>query len=284
MSFPQIQDFREECDALAAVLEPLDDEAFAQPTLFKGWTLHDVVAHLHIFNWAADASIQEPERFDRFWTELGQSMAQGRNLRQATDAWLASQAGQGGDRNRAVYLRWREFYPEMCDRLEGVDPKLRVKWAGPPMSARSSITARQMETWAHGQEVWDVLGLERVDTDRIRNVAVLGINTFGWTYRVRGREVPAEVPYVRLDAPSGAVWEWNDPASENRVEGTATEFCQVVTQVRNVADTRLRATGPIATEWMSIAQCFAGAAEPPPAPGTRDRAQERPAWAGPSPH
>jgi hypothetical protein len=28
-------------------------------------------------------------------------------------------------------------------------------------------------------------------------------------------------------------------------------------------------TGPVATQWMSIAQCFAGGAVDPPAPGTR---------------
>ena len=38
------------------------------------------------------------------------------------------------------------------------------------MSARSSISARLMETWAHGQAVYDRLGVVRVDTDRIRNI------------------------------------------------------------------------------------------------------------------
>jgi hypothetical protein len=31
----------------------------------------------------------------------------------------------------------------------------------------------------------------------------------------------------------------------------------------------LRVTGSVATDWMSKAQCFAGAPETPPAPGTR---------------
>jgi uncharacterized protein (TIGR03084 family) len=267
VSFRQVDDFREECAALQEVLDPLDDAAFRTVTLFKGWTFHDVVAHLHLFNQAADASIHRPEEFDRLWADLQRAMASGRTLREATDEWL------GGARNRAAYDLWRDFWPGMCDRLEGVDPRKRVKWAGPPMSVRSSVTARQMETWAHGQEVWDALGLERVDTDRIENIAVLGVNTFGWTYRVRGLEVPPEPPHVRLEAPSGAIWEWNDPAAANRVEGAATELCQVVTQVRNVADTALRATGPIAREWMTIAQCFAGPPEEPPAPGTRHRAR-----------
>ena len=43
------------------------------------------------------------------------------------------------------------------------------------MSARSAISARQMETWAHGQEVFDVLGADREEHDRIRNIVVLGL-------------------------------------------------------------------------------------------------------------
>jgi hypothetical protein len=38
-----------------------------------------------------------------------------------------------------------------------------------------------------------------------------------------------------------------------------------------VADTKLVVRGPVATQWMGMAQCFAGVAEPPPAPGSRFR-------------
>ena len=128
-----------------------------------------------------------------------------------------------------------------------------------------------METWAHGQEVFDHLGVERVDADRIKNIAHLGVSTFGWTYQVRRMELPPAVPHVRLTAPSGAIWTWGEEGAANAVTGSATEFCQVVTQVRSVSDTKLVVRGPVATQWMAMAQCFAGAAEPPPAPGTRFR-------------
>ena len=77
------------------------------------------------------------------------------------------------------------------------------------------------------------------------------------------------VPYVRLTAPSGAIWEWGEPETEDRVEGSAVEFCHVVTQGRNIADTDLAVSGETAVEWMAIAQCFAGGPEEPPAPGQR---------------
>jgi uncharacterized protein (TIGR03084 family) len=137
------------------------------------------------------------------------------------------------------------------------------------MSARSFMSARQMETWAHGQAVYDLLGLERVEHDRIRNIAVMGVNTFGWTFKVHGRDEPADKPYVRLASPSGATWEWHDPAAGSRIEGSAVDFCRVVTQTRNVRDTRLAIVGETAWQWMDIAQCFAGPPERPPAPGSR---------------
>jgi len=53
------------------------------------------------------------------------------------------------------------------------------------------------------------------------------------------------------------------------IEGNAEDFCQVVTQVRNIVDVNLNVVGEIANEWMSIAQCFAGPPEQPPKPGAR---------------
>ena len=130
-------------------------------------------------------------------------------------------------------------------------------------------TARLMETWAHGQEIYDLMRAQRTASDRIRNIAVLGVKTFGWTFVNRRVEVPSPPPYVRLVAPSGAIWEWNEPSGEEFVRGDAIDFCHVVTQGRNVADTQLKVGGDVARRWMSIAQCFAGGPAEPPKPGER---------------
>jgi hypothetical protein len=42
------------------------------------------------------------------------------------------------------------------------------------------------------------------------------------------------------------------------VRGPALDFCLLVTQRRHRDDLDLRISGPVATEWMSIAQAFAG--------------------------
>jgi hypothetical protein len=74
---------------------------------------------------------------------------------------------------------------------------------------------------------------------------------------------------VKLTAPSGETWEWGNASDSSYIEGQAEEFCQVVTQVRNIADTSLQLAGDVAVEWMSMAQCFAGGPEDPPAPMAR---------------
>jgi uncharacterized protein (TIGR03084 family) len=261
--FQQPVDFRDESEALYQVLATLADADFERTTQFKGWTIHDVVSHLHVWNWAADLSLNDPAGFDDFRGKLLGEMAKGRRIRAVEADWL------DGKKNRDRLEQWRAFYLAMTERFLAADPKKRVAWAGPDMSVRSSISARLMETWAHSQEVYDLLGRECDHTDRIKNIADLGVRTFGWAYMNRGRAVPTPAPQVRLIAPSGGVWVWNEEETANRVEGGAVDFCKVVTQTRNVADTTLRVTGPIARDWMTTVQCFAGPPEDPPVPGTR---------------
>ena len=261
----QALDFRDESDALFALLDTLSNADWARPTQFKNWTPNDLVAHLHVGNYAADLSLQGGEAFTAFARAMAEASRKGGRRLDAANEWL------GGIKNHELLSRWRGYYREMADRFAAADPKRRVKWFGPDMSVLSSISARLMETWAHGQAVYDLCGKTRADDDRIKNIVIIGINTFGWTFANRGIEPPGIRPNVRLTAPSGARWEWPQQASDDLIEGAATEFCQVVAQTRNLADTSLKISGPTATSWMAIAQCFAGPPENPPPPGTRFR-------------
>lgn len=257
----QAQDFLDESETIYALIESLTDDEFGQQTAFKGWTINNVVGHLHMWNWAADLALQDGDAFKRFLAELSSNSKDG--LTAFETQWLDGLAGQ------ALASAWRSFYLKMSERFAAADPSMRVVWAGPDMSVRSSITARLMETWAHAQEIYDLLGLVRQNTDRIRNIVVLGVNTYGWTFRNRGEDPPIPTPHLRLTAPSGEIWTYNEPSELELIDGDAEAFCQVVTQVRNIADTELRVQGPNAIEWMSKAQCFAGGPQSPPAPGTR---------------
>jgi len=268
----QAEDFLAESEALHALVAPLTESDLERPTAFKGWTLNDVIRHLHVWNRAATLSLTDEIAFDAFHAEVGRHLRGG--LRAFEFTWMNGVSGQ------ALVATWRDFYRDTAARFDRADPSQRVKWAGPSMSARSSITARLMETWAHGQEIYDELGVVRENGDRIRNIVVLGNNTYGWTFAVRGEEPPVPRPHLVLTAPSGGVWTYNEPSDVERIQGPAEAFCQVVTQVRNVADTALSVTGPNAMAWMQKAQCFAGPPETPPVPGSRYTRRVAPA-AGP---
>jgi uncharacterized protein (TIGR03084 family) len=155
--------------------------------------------------------------------------------------------------------RWREDRQRLVRAAVDIDPSTRVPWYGPPMAARSFITARLMETWAHGQDVADALGVTRRPTRRLRHVAHIGVRARPFSYAVHSMEMPDAEIAVRLTGPDGEGWDWGESSSDV-VAGPALDFCLVVTQRRHVADTRLQIDGPAATEWMSIAQAFAGTA------------------------
>jgi len=256
----QAEDFRQETRALQGLVGSLPPSAYEEPTQFKGWTILDVIRHLHFWNRMAHFQLSDP---GGLVGHLKAMSTRGISMR----AYEAEQLGHLTPSD--LVAEWSAFAETAADLFATVDPKARLRWAGPDMSARSSITARLMETWAHGQEVHDHAGEVRKNEDWIGNIVTLGVNTFGWTYATRNELLPGTMPHLILTAPSGAIWTHGDPSETERIEGLAEEFCQVVTQTRNIADTKLKVTGAVATDWMSKAQCFAGAPNAPPAPGTR---------------
>lgn len=259
----QALDFLEESDDLDRLIADLNDQDYERSTGFKQWTINDVLQHLHFWNHAALLSLQDPEGFKAFFEPIGVHMAQGKDLKSYERLYFS------GLSVRQLVSQWRTTFQDVAEAFEQADPAQRVAWVGPSMSARSSITARQMETWAHGQAVYDELGVDRVDSDRIRNIVVLGINTYGWTFINRKQSVPDPMPYVSLIAPSGDNWTYGEPQDDNCIEGSASAFAQVVTQTRHVSDTDIVYRGSHAEQWMLQAQCFAGAPNPVPEPGSR---------------
>ncbi len=125
------------------------------------------------------------------------------------------------------------------------------------MSAASMATARLMETWAHGQDVADALGVERTPTGRLRQVAHLGVRTRTFSYLVHGLPAPQADVRVELTAPDGEQWTWGPEDAPDRVTGTALDFCLLVTQRRHRSDLELVTAGGADT-WLEIAQAFAG--------------------------
>jgi uncharacterized protein (TIGR03084 family) len=257
------QDLLAEADELHTFLATLKEEDWDRPTAFQEWTPWDVVAHLHFYDCVSLVSLEGREVFAERRDALVKAMKEG-----VSNAEL----GQGafGELEPSELLeRWIRTCHAMAEQLGESDPKRRLPWFGPDMGVRMFTTARLMETWAHGQEIYDLMGVTRTPSDRLRHIATIGVKTFGWTFVNRGLEAPGPPPHVRLMAPSGEIWEWHEPSERECIRGDALDFCHVVTQGRNVADTKLEVIGDVAAQWMSIAQCFAGGPVDPPKPGER---------------
>ncbi|MGZ6791837.1 MAG: TIGR03084 family metal-binding protein [Mycobacteriales bacterium] len=216
------------------------------PVASEPWDVRDVVSHLLVGNAKATLAAVDADAFAAELTRIPDPQA-------FLDGWLA--AGQGLDREELT-SRWDAGLTALTAALAALEPGAKVPWYGPPMSAMSSATARLMEYWAHGQDVVDGTGLTREPTARLRHVAHLGVRTRGFAYAARGREVPPGEVRVTLTAPDGSTWEWG--SGDDAVEGSALGFCLRVTQRRHRDDTDLVATGPLADEWLDLAQCFAG--------------------------
>ncbi len=259
----QAIDFKDESNSLYEILANCSEDKFSKKTQFKSWTINDVIYHLHVWNIAASLSLKNEKKFKDFMDDFIGVIKKGDTARNYERKLSKNLEG------RDLINLWKETYNNVSNEFASSDPKKRVKWAGPDMSVRSSITARHMETWAHGQEVYDYLGIHRNDTDRIKNIVVIGVNTFAWTFKNRNLDVPKTMPKLNLISPSENKWIWNENNKDDEITGTASEFCQVVTQVRNIEDTNLKVKGEIAKKWMSIAQCFAGPPEDPPEKDSR---------------
>jgi uncharacterized protein (TIGR03084 family) len=243
---PICDDLRNEHEALDAAVAVLDEDSWNLPTPADGWSVRDQVSHIAFFDRRALLAIDDPDEF----------AADARALASAGGTEASVQLGRGMT-GPELLDAWRADRAVLLQRARTLDPSARVPWYGPAMSARSFLTARLMETWAHGQDVVDALGVPREATSRLRHVAHIGVRARPFSFRINGLTIPDSDVRVALRAPDGSTWAWGSDPDE-RVEGDALDFCLVVTQRRHLLDTGLVVTGPVATQWMSIAQAFAG--------------------------
>ena len=234
---------------LDAVVAPIAAADWDRTTPAAGWTVRDQIHHLGWFDRNGVVAIEEPDVFRETMEEMVGDFG----------AFESKMTAEARSMPAGELLEWWRSGRERILRvLRHADPTLRVPWYGPPMAVASFTTARLMETWAHGQDVVDALGATRAPTARLRHIAHIGVRTRGFSYAIRNREVPDGDVHVALTAPDGSTWTWGSDDAVDRVTGPALDFCLVVTQRRHVADTAVVTEGPLAQEWMSIAQAFAG--------------------------
>lgn len=253
-----LADLEAEGEHLDSVVARLDEAGWRTPTPAEGWDVATSIAHLAWTDEAALKAATDKEAWDAL------VLAAFANPTGFVDEVALA---EGAVPPEDLLSRWRAGREALVAALRAVPTGHKLPWFGPPMSATSMATARFMETWAHGLDVQTALGIEPEHTDRIRHVAHLGVRTRNFSFANQGLEPPAQEFRIDLVSPSGEVWSWGPEDAGQTVTGEATEFCLLVTQRINRADTGLHAGGPDADRWLDIAQAFAG----PPGNGRAPR-------------
>ena len=266
-----IDDLIAETASLRRILAGLDPAGWETPTPAEGWAVRDQIGHLAFFDETALTALVDPERFV---AEAAALAARGSDF---ADDVARDQRRRSGEE---LLAWWDRARAALVAAYRGADPRGRLPWYGPPMSVMSAATARLMETWAHGADVADALGVPLEDSPRLRHIAHLGVRTMGFSFSHHGMDIPTTPVVVELTAAGGHRWVFGPPDATEAVRGPALDFCAVVTQRRNVEDTRLEVVGPAARAWMATAQIFAGPPTLPPAAGTRGPAPTAPAGPG----
>ena len=246
---PVVDDLQAESDAVDALVARLPAERWTLATPAAGWTIAHQVGHLLWTDRVALMSITDEAAF-------GELVA-------AATATIDTFVDDAADDLAALsptqlLADWRSTRHALHAALRTVPEGRKLLWFGPPMSAPSMATARLMETWAHGLDVADALGVQVPPSARLKSIAHLGVRTRDFAFTVHGLTPPAEPFRVDLTAPDGSLWSWGPEDAPQRVSGSALDFCHLVTQRRPRAELDVTADGPEARKWLEIAQAFAG--------------------------
>ena len=245
-----VDDLDAESAALDALVAGLPAGDWARPTPAPGWTIAHQIGHLWWTDQVALTSVTDETGFAAVVAEAATDPAG--FVDAAAESLVATTPP---DR---MLDGWRATRDALHAALREVPEGRKLQWFGPPMSAASMATARLMETWAHGLDVADALGVAVPGSGRLKSIAHLGVRTRDFAFTVHGLTPPAEPFRVELSAPDGELWVWGPADAAQRVSGSALDFCHLVTQRRPRSELDLVASGPDAQRWLTIAQAFAG--------------------------
>jgi uncharacterized protein (TIGR03084 family) len=236
-----LRDHGDEVAALDALLSTLSDDDWLKPTPAEGWDTRDSVAHLAV----GDEMALECVLLDR----VPEGMQRGMDASVAGGDAIAEFDNELTNRGRElspsdVLEWWRAGNVALRDALSEMDTSRRLPWGPNVLSPASFVTARLMEQWAHGLDCFDGVGVEPIDTDRLRHIAHLGIRALPYAFMLAGLEAPGPVR-LELKAPSGDIWTLGADEAPTLIEGTAGDWCRVaVRRDRRDERSRLSGSGP----------------------------------------
>ncbi len=213
-----LTDLVKEQQSLDQFLQKISPRAWGKPTAAEGWSIQDLVSHLAQFEDLVAESVEDGidpnatvAAAGSFETFIAQGLAKGSEMRpQDVIEW------------------WRLSRARAMDALWAKETSDRVMWIGGECSAQLLATFRIMETWAHGLDVWDVMGDEEnpvPETDRLRHIAFLAYKLLPLAHEQAGE--PFEPVRVEVMGPNYAKWAFG-PEDAPRLKGPAMQFARYV--------------------------------------------------------
>ncbi|WP_331767413.1 TIGR03084 family metal-binding protein [Embleya sp. NBC_00896] len=246
-----LDDLEAEGAALDRLVGDLGPELWAAETPAPGWTIAHQIAHLAWTDDQVRSAATDPAAFAAALEDAAAD----------PDGFVDRAAVRGAALPpERILARWRTGRAAVSAVLAAVPAGQRLPWYGPPMSVASMAGARIMETWAHGQDIADTLGVVRPLTDRLRYVARIGVRARDYAYAVHGLRPPEREFRVELTGPAevGGPWTHGPQDAAERVSGPLLDFCLLVTRRRHADDLAIRAHGAEAARWLGITQSYAG--------------------------
>lgn len=253
-----IVDLEAEIDELDGLLGRLAVDDWRLDTQSRGWTVAHQIGHLELTERLMHIAMTDEATF-RQRAPLSRTKADIPPERLASDDLAAWQ-----------WQRWRESRRLLLDDLRSAPWDARMPWVGPSMSVSSAATARVMEIWAHGEDIYTAVGARRAPTARLRHIAHLAVAARDFSFRNRGLEPPAEPFRVEIAGPSGALWTWGPEDAPQRVTADAYDFALLATRRIHRVDARVVAIGRDAYRWLRTIQAYAG----PPGPRRRPQGSD----------
>ena len=234
-----------------ALVADLPVSAWATPTPAPGWTVAHQVAHVAATFRIAGLAAADPAAFGALAATLSPDFDA--NVDAAMAPFLALPPAQllgafRAERDRAIAA------------LAAVPADQVVPWLVRPLPPAVLACAGMMELFAHGQDIADGLGVRREPTDRLQFLVGFAVRVWDFGYLARDLAVPDTEFRFEITGPSGAVWEFGPADAVNRITGPAEDLCLLTTRRRHHKDLAITASGPEATAWLEIAQCYRGPA------------------------
>jgi uncharacterized protein (TIGR03084 family) len=224
-------------------LQRIPNKIWDTVTPNEPWTVRDTIAHLADFE------------------ELGADAIAGGNLvkewQKASDLeGMRQRAIQRGREMRFqdVIEWWRGARAKVVEPLSHMNGDDRIEWIVGDMSARTFATFRLMETWMHGLDIYDTLGLEVEDTPRIRHVCWLGWKTLPYAFKQAGEHY--EPIRIEVIGPGYAKWIYGPADSDQLIKGSASEWARLAVRRASPGETRLKVSGEYAEKAIEHAQAY----------------------------